>query len=430
MLRGLPLACWKYRTKFPRCRVCHKRNRRDTPAGGSFRFLPVAIDSPRFDSMSAQLSLKKKLIFAAIPLLVFGGIALVGFVAISSRSLFAFAHRSGQYQDADEISQQYFQFDENLGSRLVPDQTTPIKRSNGEVYTIHADEDGLRKAQAGETLQEAPLILTLGCSFSFGAGVNGDETFSHLVAERLGGTSLNAAIPGHGLSQMVLQARELVPSRKPDLVLIQYSYWLVDRSTRIVIPSMFGKVPGPYFSEEGDSFTIIAPRFRSSVFDVPLRKYGQSERGPLSFAGFVCQVGFPIYGFDGFRYGSAMIATKTGLQPGPTSRKREAESWAYGEILELCRAHEAGAYVVGLGSSTKPVPSMDHLGFPETRLIDSNGYLVRKLSSDDQDHYAQAYYHWAGEPDRIIDTHPNAYAHSVIAESIIRVLESDDSDSR
>jgi hypothetical protein len=75
-------------------------------------------------------------------------------------------------------------------------------------------------------------VLALGCSFTYGAATNAENTYPYLVGQRLAGTTRNAGVSSYGLSQMMILAKRLVPAYKPDYLLVQYSPWLVDRSKR------------------------------------------------------------------------------------------------------------------------------------------------------------------------------------------------------
>lgn len=67
-------------------------------------------------------------------------------------------------------------------------------------------------------------IAVVGDSFIFGWGVNEDETLSHYLQEKLGNEYevLNFGVNAWGLDQMAIATAEVIPTHKPDLVVIAY----------------------------------------------------------------------------------------------------------------------------------------------------------------------------------------------------------------
>ncbi len=58
-------------------------------------------------------------------------------------------------------------------------------------------------------------MLTLGCSFTYGAANHAEDTFSYLVGNYFGGSTKNAGVSSYGLSQMVINA-PMVDSGEPN----------------------------------------------------------------------------------------------------------------------------------------------------------------------------------------------------------------------
>ena len=125
---------------------------------------------------------------------------------------------------------------------------------------------------------------------------------------------INAGVPSWGLGHMVLLAREVVPRIKPDILVVQYSEWLVDRALSFYMPTFWAKLPGqiqtpragirahlpfnireltfwhipalPYPRPWGQD--ILAPRARIWIpwrpVTCPPRPPGEHLAGPPSFA--------------------------------------------------------------------------------------------------------------------------------------------------
>ena len=124
----------------------------------------------------------------------------------------------------------------------------------GKWIPVQFDESGFRIPHTGPKLADRTglRLLFLGDSFTHGYGVTAEESFAYRTAKQLGASLMNAGVSGWGLAQMVMRARQTIPSMKPDKVVVQYSTWLPARSMKIYIPRTFGNTATPYFYESGD----------------------------------------------------------------------------------------------------------------------------------------------------------------------------------
>src|SRR5688572_21914200 len=120
------------------------------------------------------------------------------------------------------------QADAELGFAAVPAADGFHVFPIGPPIPMRYDEDGFRVpagTPAGQP-RRRPLVMALGCSFTYGDGCRAEDVYVHRVAQELGGTALNAGKCAYGLSQMLLLARKLIPAYQPDYVLVQFSTWL------------------------------------------------------------------------------------------------------------------------------------------------------------------------------------------------------------
>jgi hypothetical protein len=74
-------------------------------------------------------------------------------------------------------------------------------------YHIFNDRRGARVSQPGEQAPAHPDIVFLGDSFTWGHGVENEQTFAHLVPLALGVTGANLAMAGHGTTESLLMLR-------------------------------------------------------------------------------------------------------------------------------------------------------------------------------------------------------------------------------
>lgn len=105
----------------------------------------------------------------------------------------------------------FFDEDNCFRWKIQPNQTSLSARHieglcEKKKYTINSM--GCRSTKEYDL--DASTGLFLGCSISFGSGLNDEETVPALVEERLSLQCVNAAVPGYGLFQMACKWIELV----------------------------------------------------------------------------------------------------------------------------------------------------------------------------------------------------------------------------
>lgn len=298
------------------------------------------------------------------------------------------------------------------------------------VPTRH-DDEGFRIPVEGSSERRRPLILTLGCSFTYGAYCLAEESYPYKLAQHLDGSVVNAGVCSYGLAQMLILSERLIPELKPDYVIVQYSPWLIDRAVSHFAPMYFSHLPAPYFAEAGDGSLILAePVFLTKVFDFdfsPYRKMASARKGRFSF---LMKVGLPLYTHDDFCMLQYNVRSRLGIVKPPTSRTDEVIRLVYGKIKELCRVHNVSMIVVGISIDHKPLDvlrQIRQLGIP---VVDARTEMLARLEEATQSAYNSAYGHFRGDPPRLIDRHPNALAHTIIAEAIAKHIAQASPDKR
>jgi hypothetical protein len=305
---------------------------------------------------------------------------------------------------------------ESAGAEILP---------QGFLEPIRFDAEGFRiPVEPGPVQESRPVLLALGDSFTFGTACRAEETFPFLVGRGLGLRVLNAGFPGYGLSQMLALAREHVPRHRPQLLLVQASTWLSDRASRYVRRGEFDLVPVPFFSKgSGGEITWQPPLFVGKSFDLPISRYRDSRRGVLDWGSFVMRVGFPLHFHDDPRRLSLLVQ-RTARRLPKTAPEREIAAVAYGEMLRLCKDSGTRMVVVVLDPPDKTIFAPGDLALPaEVPIVDTTPALNAGLGAPDRESYLRAYGHWEGDPPRLVDEHPNARAHAIIAEQVLRAIE-------
>lgn len=115
---------------------------------------------------------------------------------------------------ADRLDAGLVCHDSELGWRLVPNWRGRHHHPDFAVeYKINAH--GFRADADWNVLPPAKQILVVGDSFTFGIGVNDDETFVHYLNELAPERHLNCGVPGYSTDQEVLLAERDLLQRAP-----------------------------------------------------------------------------------------------------------------------------------------------------------------------------------------------------------------------
>lgn len=315
--------------------------------------------------------------------------------------------------------------DPELGFAPIPDARGAHVFPVGPDIPMRFDAKGFRVAvdRPEGRARRRPLVLALGGSFTYADACRAEDAYVSRVAEALGGDALNAGVPSWGLASMLVRARRVIPRLKPDVVLVQYSPWLLERAVTPMAPSYAGLLPVPYFSSSGGGEPILVPPvFQTRAFDVPLSDYARQAPGAGSYLSFVARVAGPLLVHDDLQMLGLRARLALGRVPPPSRDGDAVLRLVYGEIARLSVAAGGQMYVVALDRGPWPVAipaALERLGVP---IVDAHTPLLAEIDPDDPAAYARAYHHWRGDPPRHVDSHPNPRAHAIIAEAILSRL--------
>jgi tetratricopeptide (TPR) repeat protein len=316
-------------------------------------------------------------------------------------------------------------YDPALGLAPIPNSQGAEILYGAEI-PVRFDQNGFR-VPADDTLPPSPprpLTLALGCSFTYGTKSLAEETYPYRVGRYMNGTSLNAGVTGYGLAQMLILARRLIPQYKPDYVLVQYSPWLVDRAQSPFFPTFYGRVATPFFADSPDGGLFLQPPlFVSNIFDLPTAEYRDTPPGVADYLSFLEHVGLPLFVYTDFNTAFYRAKIFTGLVPPPTGNREKVVEYVYGEIAKLCQENQARMLIVLLGSGPplegKELQALR--GIKYATIVDAQSALY-ELADENEEIYSRAYQHWLGSPPVVVDHHPNAAAHEIIASEILRAM--------
>src|SRR6266550_471742 len=315
--------------------------------------------------------------------------------------------------------------DSELGFAPVPDAQGAEVFPIGDEMPVRYDKDGFRvplETSVSRSPSRHPIVLTLGCSFTYGAATSAESTYPFLVGQYLGGTTRNAGVSSYGLSQMMVLARRLVPIHKPDYLLVQYSPWLVERAQSPFAPTYFGSVATPYFFISQNELVLHPPVFQTKILDLPIDRYRNPQTGFVDRVSFLWHVGLPLYIHDDFNLSVYKFRRVFGFLPEPATNREQLTRYVYEEVAKVAKANGATLVIVVLGNDYRPVQIPDGMFPAEAHIVNAQDALLGHLPNVNQDNYEQAYFHWRGSPSRIVDSHPNENAHRIIAEAIVRAI--------
>lgn len=114
---------------------------------------------------------------------------------------------------------------------IKPDSNITCISSSGHESNISIDSLGRRRnpPQLGEAKNFEKLVITAGCSFTFGLGVNDNETLAAQLEKNGGGKirAVNVGVPGGGLQHVAaayLAGKDLIPEiASTDKIILLYT---------------------------------------------------------------------------------------------------------------------------------------------------------------------------------------------------------------
>ncbi len=310
--------------------------------------------------------------------------------------------------------------DPELGFAPVPNslgaETFPI----GDDIPARFDSNAFRVPldDQNQTSGARPIVLALGCSFTYGAAARAEDTYPYLVGRSLGGTARNAGVPSYGLSQMLILARRLTPAQRPDYLMVQYSPWLVERAQNPFAPTYFGRLPTPYFYNSEQGLALQPPVFRTRIFDLTIDRYRNASGGAGNAISFEWNVGLPLFAHDDFHMGGFVVNRLLGRLPRPAPDQSQIIKYVYGEFARIARDNGARLVIVVLGNDVSPVQIHPDWFPADAILVNAHDSLLQRLGVKDEESYKRAYGFWRGSPPAFVDDHPNENAHRIIAEAV------------
>ena len=349
------------------------------------------------------------------------------------------AHRHGDYADMYSLLKEGargwknspHRVDPELGVSLVPGMQGAETFAKGPDVPSRISSLGFRiPLHMPDTVpHNRPLVLSLGCSFTYGSSCMAKDTFAFKVGCALGGSSINAAVGSHGLVHMLLIGRRVIPEYRPDYVLAQYSPWLVDRSVKGYLPTFHGKMPSPYFYEpKKGKLAIHPPYYPTGILSYDTEHYKTTERSLADRLSFYWNVAIPMLAYDDYHEVLTAVGRITGRFPRPTSDRQLVLESVYAELDRLCRNNGGTMLIVALDNTDfdESVSKEEKLFLQERygeRFIDTTPVLRAEVPDRQGGEASRKVYAHYREG-VLVDWHPNEKAHDLYTRAIVKRMES------
>lgn len=380
--------------------------------------------------MTKTHSQKKKIIYPIIlGLLCLLMLLLVWLASIIIRSGPAYAYLKEVHPGMGQHTGEIFTYDPIAGPVLKPNSTGAHLIQHGDPVPVQHNEQGLRiPLSPHDTHQERkrPKILFLGDSFTYGELVSAEDSFAFKTAADLDGYAINGAVPGFGLAQMLIQARKMIPTYRPDYVIVQYSPWLVLRAQSEFSQGTMNVISVPYFFDDSNGINITPAPFTPPInMILGMVKFKTSPQNIADKMDFIFTISIPFFMHRDIQVAKLRIGQIVGVSPRPSKRSDDIARYFYKEINELSKRNGAKTIILALGSN-EPLVVPGEL-FPND-VAGVNGWLslVERLNPQTSFEYARHYFHWRGTPLQPVDSHPNERAHEILSGVIaerIRMIE-------
>ncbi len=313
--------------------------------------------------------------------------------------------------------------DTELGFSPIPNSTGEHTFPIGKNIPMRYDKNGFRIPvnERESKLDIHPVMLFLGCSYTYGDGVYAEDTWPYIVGRYFNGKIENAGVCSYGLAQMLILAKRLVPVNKPDFLIVQYSTWLVDRGINRFAPTYFGKLPTPYFYEIANDIKIHPPVFRAYLKTEAIERYRNSSHAFSDFLSFVMNFALPMYFHDDVNM-SMYNFKNIFFFPRPIKDRKKLTRYVYEQMAKV--AVENGSKLIIVIINRKQDDNQVFEEFPpEAMVVDADKALLGNLAVVDSEHYEREYAIWRGSPPRMVDGHPNEKAHKIIGDQVVNAIK-------
>lgn len=295
----------------------------------------------------------------------------------------------------------------NLGDTLM-----------GKVEVVY-DSLGHKSVVDSLRVKSDTLDMIVGCSFSYGNFVKGEEGYPYLVTKALGHSFMNASMGGYGLAQMQMRLDSLLPAYRFRYVFIQMSPWLSERA--MSISGIFARgYPAAHYFGQSDSGIVLMPQAYKSPDYKSLGDWHARGRKYTERVRYFFTAGYELQVKGYLKMSLAKLKTRLGLLPAPVKDKLALEKFFYDKaITDVRRSGAIPVLVKFYWNDGSFEPLGEHLK-GKALLVDCDRRLdsVSKAMGVSPLELYRLYVERGGRK-LVYDIHPNAFANRLIADEIL-----------
>ncbi|HPJ71286.1 MAG TPA: hypothetical protein PK636_01220 [bacterium] len=377
---------------------------------------------------------KRRRLLVLMAVLCLGGATFLGATAVYLVSVAVRALPIYNYIKADRRGWEgkVHAADPRIGFAPIPGSSGAHIFPVGPDIPMRYDADGCRIPAGGDPRagSDRVFLLSLGCSYTYGDGCRAEDTFTDVVGSTLGLRTVNGGVCSYGLATMLLRARELIPRLRPEIVLVQWSPWLLSRAKSPFAAVYFGVVPQAYFYDTPEGVAIHSPVFRAVLPEIPFWEWRRTPASWPDFLSFLWRGAIPLLVHDDFHMLVYRLKKLAGLVPPRGTKNLEIVRAVYSEIDRLAREYGGKAVILYLPWQSGPPgvpPELRALGLPVVNAM--KPLAEYRAAHPGEGSFRGMFAHYRGDPPRLVDSHPNPLAHRLIASEICRELAPENSSS-
>ena len=302
-----------------------------------------------------------------------------------------------------------YRYHETIGYEQTPAFSGKLL-NNSFYYKTH--ELGYRIPEfADNRSYESGGVISLGCSFTFGDGVEAEETFSFLFADRLNKQAYNYGVCSYSYTSSLLQLEDLhkkgtLEKLKPSIVILGAGGWMIERSLSPFYPTGGLQFAYAYIGNKDGQLTILQPKkiySRKHLYDLVEGYFdGDTRQVPLTFNRYLRLLSvLPRIlksDFDKIRFKPDDISSRR-LYDFVIKRIITLLGEYSPKLMILWMPHDGRKMDTGLVESVN--------GFGDVLLVDGLKALEKKSI----------------DPDLYYYRHPNRAIHAIYAEQLFRKLK-------
>lgn len=278
-----------------------------------------------------------------------------------------------------------------------------LNPNDGVSITVFIDKNGRRNSINNEEENYCSDFMFFGCSYTFGEFINYDSTYSKLISKNFNANCLNFGISGQGLAQMLILLKKHEKSiDSTDVIFIQNSKWLVQRSILTKSRSYPFPMYVPYFGYKNGQIILEKPLFKNNLLGSSVTKLIKKNNDIKIF--LLIKTFTPIIIKGQLTYGYSLFYDFFRNKP----PKDEVIKYFYKEVQETCSRRKNYLVIVGMNEQDSI-----KLTYDKSIYVDTEKYLQDQLNGLD---YNKIYKHVY--KNQVFDFHPNNTANRRMYEII------------